>query len=80
VRDTGLSGAAMADRLLTEAGVCLLPGTAFGRIATSSLRVSYANSQVNLRRALDRMARFLADAVDGPGPGARASTWPGEPG
>jgi aspartate aminotransferase len=77
VRDTGLSGAAMADRLLTEAGVCLLPGTAFGRIATSSLRVSYANSQANLRRALDRMARFLADAVDGAGPGAPASTWPG---
>ncbi|MFO7533072.1 MAG: pyridoxal phosphate-dependent aminotransferase [Candidatus Limnocylindrales bacterium] len=74
VRDTGLSGAAMADRLLTEAGICLLPGTAFGRIATSSLRVSYANSQANLRRALDRMARFLADAVDGAGPGAPAST------
>jgi aspartate aminotransferase len=76
VSGTGLSGATLADRLLTEAGVCVLAGTAFGRIATSSLRVSYANSQTDLRRALDRMASFLAEAVDGAGPGAPASTQP----
>ena len=43
-----------------EAGVSVLAGTAFGRQGVGSLRVSYANSQDNLRRALERMADFLA--------------------
>jgi aspartate/methionine/tyrosine aminotransferase len=60
-----MSGALLADRLLTEAGVCVLPGTAFGRVASSHLRVSYTTSEANLRRALERMAGFLADAASG---------------
>jgi aspartate/methionine/tyrosine aminotransferase len=62
VSDTGMSGDDFAERLLEEAGVSVLAGTAFGRRATASLRVSYANSQANLRRALERMADFLATA------------------
>jgi aspartate/methionine/tyrosine aminotransferase len=60
VSGTGLTGATLADRLLSEAGVCLLAGTGFGRIATNHLRVSYANSEPNLRAALERMADYLA--------------------
>jgi aspartate aminotransferase len=60
VSGTGLDGATFAERLLTEAGVSVLSGTAFGHSATDSLRVSYATSQANLRRALERMADFLA--------------------
>ena len=63
----------MAERLLVEAGVSVLAGTAFGHSATGSLRVSYANSQTNLRRALERMADFLATA----GPSPMASAAPG---
>ena len=60
VSGTGLTGRTFADRMLMEAGVSLLSGTAFGQQGVNSLRVSYANSQPNLRVALTRMADFLA--------------------
>lgn len=60
VSGTGLDGAALAERLLDEAGVSVLAGTAFGASATGHLRVSYANSRANLERALERIATFLA--------------------
>lgn len=63
VSGTGMDGPAFADRLLDEAGVSVLPGSAFGGNARDSLRVSYANSQANLVIALERMARFLADGI-----------------
>jgi aspartate/methionine/tyrosine aminotransferase len=65
VSATGMDGATFAERLLTEAGVSVLAGTAFGRTGSNSLRVSYANSQANLRLALERMADFLAQAERG---------------
>ena len=36
IAGTGLSGAELAERLLQEAGVCVLPGTAFGGSATTT--------------------------------------------
>jgi aspartate aminotransferase len=63
VSATGLDGRTLADRLLDEAGVSVLSGTAFGAEAVSSLRVSYANSRANLGIALERMADFLAGEV-----------------
>ena len=48
-----------ASRLLHEAGVAVLAGTAFGRVGKDNLRLSYANSQENLTRALDRMRGLL---------------------
>jgi aspartate/methionine/tyrosine aminotransferase len=59
---TGMSAQTLADRLLEEAGVSVLAGTAFGRRATECLRVSYATSQANLRHGLERIADFLAAA------------------
>ncbi len=55
IAGTGLSGAELAENLLQEAGVCVLPGTAFGGIGTNHIRISYANSRENLRLALDRI-------------------------
>ena len=49
----------LADRLLQEAGVAVLAGSAFGRVGTDNLRISYANSRENLARALERMGDFL---------------------
>ena len=49
----------VADRLLEESGVAVLAGTAFGSVGKDNLRLSYANSQENLRRALERMRVFL---------------------
>ena len=59
VADTPLSAEELADRLLEEAGVAVLAGTAFGTQGADHLRLSYANSQANLTRALERMDAFL---------------------
>jgi aspartate/methionine/tyrosine aminotransferase len=50
---------ALAARLLEEAGVAVLAGSAFGRVGEPNLRLSYANSVENLELALDRMRVFL---------------------
>jgi aspartate aminotransferase len=60
ISGTGLGGKELADRLLLEAGVCVLAGTAFGGVATNHIRVSYANSRENLTRALGRIAELVA--------------------
>jgi aspartate aminotransferase len=54
-----ISAEALADRLLEESGVAVLAGTAFGAEGADHLRLSYANSQANLGRALERMGEFL---------------------
>jgi aspartate/methionine/tyrosine aminotransferase len=59
IAGTGLSGAELADRLLHEAGVCVLAGTAFGGVGTEHIRISYANSRENLTEALGRIGRFV---------------------
>jgi aspartate aminotransferase len=57
VADLGRPAAELADRLLVEAGVACLPGTAFGAHGEGYLRCSYANSPANLREALARIER-----------------------
>jgi aspartate aminotransferase len=59
IAGTGLSGAELAERLLQEAGVCVLAGTAFGGVGTDHIRVSYANSRANLTEALRRIGQFV---------------------
>jgi aspartate/methionine/tyrosine aminotransferase len=60
---TGLSGKELADRLLQETGVCVLAGTAFGRVGTNHIRISYANSRENLTEALARLRAFVEPLV-----------------
>ena len=60
VSGTGMAGPEMANRLLDEAGVACLAGTAFGRVGRDHLRVSYANSRENISRALERIAQVAA--------------------
>jgi aspartate/methionine/tyrosine aminotransferase len=55
----GLSSEELASRLLEEAGVAVLAGTAFGKVGEPNLRISYATSQENLERALTSMDAFL---------------------
>jgi aspartate/methionine/tyrosine aminotransferase len=59
VRNLGLSSDELADRLLQEAGVALLPGTAFGENGDGYLRLSYANSMENIEQALGRIEGFV---------------------
>jgi aspartate aminotransferase len=63
ISGTGLTGAELADRLLNEAGVCVLAGTAFGGVGTHHIRISYANSRENLTEALRRINSFVAPLV-----------------
>jgi len=60
---TGLSGADLADRLLHEAGVCVLAGTAFGGLGGDHIRISYANSRENLSDALGRIRTVVEPLV-----------------
>jgi aspartate/methionine/tyrosine aminotransferase len=62
IRGTGFSSKDLASRLLDEAGVACLSGTAFGKHGDGFLRFSYANSVDNIREALKRFAGFLASA------------------
>ena len=55
ISGTGLTGAELAEKLLHEAGVCVLAGTAFGGVGTQHIRISYANSRENLATALERI-------------------------
>jgi len=55
----GLSSDELANRLLNEAGVAALPGTAFGDYGEGYLRLSFANSLSNLESALERFAGFV---------------------
>lgn len=52
---TGASSAEVAERCLVDAGVAVLSGAAFGRYGEGYLRLSYANSEANLREALERL-------------------------
>jgi aspartate/methionine/tyrosine aminotransferase len=72
IAGTGLSGRKLADRLLAEAGVCLLAGTAFGRVGVDHVRISYANSRENLTEALRRIRGFV-EALPSSAAPARAS-------
>ena len=56
----GMRSVELADRLLEESGVVMLPGTGFGAEGEGHLRLSYANSRENLRLGLGRLHEFLA--------------------
>ena len=48
-----------ASRLLEEQRVAVVPGNAFGECGEGFLRISYAYSLEDLKKALDRMAVFV---------------------
>ncbi len=63
IAGTGLDGAALADRLLNEAGVSVLAGTAFGNVGREHIRLSYANSRENIAEALRRIRGVVEPLV-----------------
>ena len=52
VKATGMDGESFAKYLLETAGVAVVPGTAFGNRATHEIRISYATSLDNLKKAM----------------------------
>ena len=59
ISGTGLTGAQLADKLLGEAGVSVLAGTAFGQVGANHIRLSYATSRANIEEALRRMRTVI---------------------
>jgi aspartate/methionine/tyrosine aminotransferase len=59
VRELPIDTDQLARRLLDEAGVAVLAGSAFGQVGKDHLRISYANSQQNLALALERIGEFI---------------------
>ena len=61
VKGTGQDSRVVADRLLQEAGVAVLSGTAFGDYGDGYLRLSYANSMENIQEAIEAMRGLLQE-------------------
>jgi aspartate aminotransferase len=65
VARTGWKAKALASTLLEEAGVAVIGGPDFGVHGEGYIRLSYANSADNIRRALARMGTFLSERKPG---------------
>ena len=61
VSKTGWKAKALASALLEEAGVALIGGPDFGVLGEGYIRLSYANSEENILRALERIGDFLGE-------------------
>jgi aspartate aminotransferase len=60
IMETGFDERELADRLLTEAGVAVLPGTAFGAAGKGYIRLAYTQSEDELKRGLKQISDFIA--------------------
>ncbi|RUX82345.1 MAG: aminotransferase class I/II-fold pyridoxal phosphate-dependent enzyme, partial [Mesorhizobium sp.] len=59
VSKTGWKAKKLASALLEDAGVALIGGPDFGVLGEGYIRLSYANSEENILRALERIEAFL---------------------
>ena len=59
VTDGTCSSEEFCEKLLYEAGVAIVPGTAFGDCGEGYARLSYAYSVQHIEKALDRMEKYL---------------------
>jgi aspartate/methionine/tyrosine aminotransferase len=59
IKGTGMDCRKLGDHLLYNAGVAVLPGTSFGKYGEGHLRLSFANSVENIKKALDRIAKAV---------------------
>ncbi len=59
IKRFGMTSDEFATRLLREEKVAVVPGTAFGDCGEGYLRISYAYSLEDLKKALERIKRFI---------------------
>ena len=59
IKGTGMKGEEFAKKCLHEAGVAIVPGTAFGKFAEDYVRFSFAASRDNISQALDKIKKIL---------------------
>src|SRR2546423_634870 len=60
IEGTGFDEHELASRLLNEAGVAVLPGTAFGPAGKGFIRLAYTQSEDELKLGLRRIKEFIA--------------------
>ena len=60
IRGTGLTSTECAELLITEGGVAVTPGNAFGAAGEGFIRLSYATSDELLQRSLAQMSKVLS--------------------
>ena len=56
---TGMNGEEFCKKAMHEAGVAIVPGTAFGKTCTDYVRFSFAASQNNISNALENIKKML---------------------
>ena len=54
-----MNGAEFAKKCMHEAGVAIVPGTAFGETSVDYVRFSFAASQDNIKKALKKIEKML---------------------
>jgi aspartate aminotransferase len=59
VSGTGMNGSEFCKKAMHEAGVAIVPGTAFGKTSIDYVRFSYAASQDNISNALENIKKML---------------------
>jgi aspartate/methionine/tyrosine aminotransferase len=59
VSGTGMNGSEFSRKCMHEAGVAIVPGTAFGKTSTDYVRFSFAASKENIQKALEKIKKML---------------------
>jgi len=59
VKGTKMNGEEFTKRCLEEAGVAMIPGTAFGKFAKDNVRFNFATSRDNISKAIEKIDKIL---------------------
>jgi len=59
VKGTGMNGEKFTKKCLEEAGVAMIPGTAFGKFAVDNVRLNFATSRENISKAIEKIEKIL---------------------
>ncbi len=59
VKGTGMNGEQFTEKCLKEAGVAMIPGTAFGKFAVDNVRFNFATSRENISKAIEDILKDM---------------------
>ena len=59
VKETGMDGEEFTEKCLQEAGVAMIPGSAFGKFTASNVRFNFAISRENIIKAIEKIDKIL---------------------
>jgi len=59
IKETGMNGEKFTEKCLLEAGVAMIPGTAFGKFAKDNVRFNFATSRENISKAIEKIDKIL---------------------